>query len=276
MKIRSLVPALAALMVVSVGAAPARADDGVRYYVALGDSLAEESQPIGGSPFGDGYNQGYSDQLLKLVREPAEHLRLVKLGCGAETTTTMLFGGSPFCAYPGPQLDTAVAFLRAHRGEVTFVTIDIGGNDVIAPDGGGTPAVLANLPVILAQLREAAGPGVPIVGMNYYSPTLPSVWAETHDVAAVEARVGRLVAFNDLLESVYAAAGDPVADVESAFDSTDTALLEGVPADVVRLCEWTRLCTPPPLGPDLHPNDAGYAAIAEAFEQALPRTVAAR
>ena len=41
MKIHSLVPALAALMVVSVGAAPARADDGVRYYVALGDSLAE-------------------------------------------------------------------------------------------------------------------------------------------------------------------------------------------------------------------------------------------
>jgi hypothetical protein len=151
-------------------------------------------------------------------------------------------GGSPFCGYPGAQLAAAVAFLRAHRGEVTFVTIDIGGVDVLDPAGGGVAAVRANLPVILAELHEAAGSGVPIVGMSYYSSTLPSVWAETHDVQAVEARVGWLAAFNDLLESIYAAAGDRVADVESAFDSTDTALVDGVPADVVRLCEWTRLC----------------------------------
>src|SRR4029453_6685624 len=137
-------------------------------------------------------------------------------------------------------LGAAVGFLRAHRGEVAFVTIDIGGVDVISPTGGGVAAIAANLPVILADLHEATGPGVPVVGMSYYSPTLPSVWAETHDVQAVEARVGRLAAFNDLLESIYAAAGDRVADVESAFDSTDTALVDGVPADVVRLCEWTR------------------------------------
>jgi lysophospholipase L1-like esterase len=99
---------------------------------------------------------------------------------------------------------------------------------------------------------------------------LPSVWADTHDLQAIEARVGRLVAFNDLLESIYAAADDPIADVESAFDSTDMTLVDGVPADVLRLCEWTRLCTPPPLGPDLHPNDAGYRAMAEAFARALP------
>ena len=37
------------------------------------------------------------------------------------------------------------------------MTIDIGGNDVIAPHGGGVPAIEANLPVILAELREAAG-----------------------------------------------------------------------------------------------------------------------
>jgi lysophospholipase L1-like esterase len=271
MKSRSLVLALTALTIVSVGAAaPARADDGVRYYVALGDSFAQGYQPIGGSPFGDGYNQGYADQLLKLVRAPAEHLRLVKLGCGGETTTTMLFGGSPFCGYPGPQLAAAVAFLRAHRGEVVFVTIDIGGIDVIQPDGGGVAAIEANLPVILAELRDAAGAGVPIVGMNYFSPTLPSVWAATHDLQAVEARVDGLVAFNDLLETIYSAAADPVADVETAFESTDATLVDGVPTDVARLCEWTRLCTPPPLGPDLHPNNAGYGVIARAFERALP------
>jgi hypothetical protein len=157
MKSLSPVLALTALIIVSVGAAaPARADDGVRYYVSLGDSLASGYQPIGGSPFGNGYNQGYADQLLKLVREPAEHLRLVKLGCGSETTTTMLFGGSPFCGYPGAQLAAAVAFLRAHPGKVRFVTIDIGGLDVLDPAGGGVDAIQANPPVILAELREAS------------------------------------------------------------------------------------------------------------------------
>ena len=271
MRIRfSLFTVLAAAL---LAAPTARADEAVRYYVSLGDSLAQGYQPIGGSPFGDGYNQGYADQLLKLLREPAEHLRLVKLGCGAETTTTMLFGGSPFCAYPGPQLAAAVAFLSAHRGEVAFVTIDIGGNDLIQPNGGGGVAIQANLPVILGALRDAAGPRVPIVGMTYYSPTLPSLWFETHDLQAVAARVARLVAVNDLLESIYAGADDPVADVESAFDSTDTTLVDGVPANVVRLCAWTRLCASPPLGPDLHPNNAGYATIAQAFAQVLPPEV---
>src|SRR5262249_9398490 len=206
--------------------------------------------------FGNGYNQGYADQLLKLVRAPAEHLRLVKLGCGAETTTTMRFGGSPFCGYPGAQLAAAVSFLRAHRGELAFVTRDIRGADVIDPGGGGVAAIEANLPVILAELRDAAGSGVPIVGMNYYSPTLPSVWTATHDLRAVEEHVGELVAFNDLLESIYSAADDPVADVETAFESTNTALVDGVPTDVARVCEWTRLSAPPPPGPDLHPKDA--------------------
>jgi hypothetical protein len=62
-------------------AAPlSRADDGVQYYLSLGDSLAQGYQPIGGpsSPLGfPGYNQGYPDQLLKLVRDRYEQLRLV-------------------------------------------------------------------------------------------------------------------------------------------------------------------------------------------------------
>ena len=61
------------------------------------------SQPIGGpwSSLGfPGYNQGYADQLLKLVRDRYEHLRLVKLGCGGETTTTMIIG-TPWC---GPKI----------------------------------------------------------------------------------------------------------------------------------------------------------------------------
>jgi lysophospholipase L1-like esterase len=262
--------ATAAVVAALVAAAPAAAGD--RYYLSLGDSLAQGYQPIGGpwSPLGfPGYNQGYADQLLKLVREPNEQLRLVKLGCGGETTTTMIVG-SPWCGsgFPtGSQLGEATAFLRAHRGDVAFVTLDIGGNDVLQPDGGGVDAVTLNLPVILAQLREAAGAGVSIVGMNYYNPLLVE-WFD--DRASLQGNVDGVVAFNDLLEAIYAAAGDPVADVEGAFASTDTTPVDEVPVDVARLCDLTWICTPPPHGSDIHPNTAGYAAIAQAFAQALP------
>jgi lysophospholipase L1-like esterase len=261
----------AAAIVAALVASVASAAAGSRYYLSLGDSLAQGYQPIGGpwSPLGfPGYNQGYADQLLKLVRQPSEQPRLVKLGCGGETTTTMIVGsawcGSGFPA--GSQLAEAVAFLRAHRGEVAFVTLDIGGNDVLQPDGGGTVAIAANLPLILAQLRDAAGAGVPIVGMNYYNPFLVEWFG---DPTTLQANVDAVVAINDVLEAIYAAAGDPVADVERAFDSTDTTLVDGVPRDVGRLCELTWSCAPPPHGPDIHPNNTGYGAIAQSFADAL-------
>jgi lysophospholipase L1-like esterase len=265
---RLLLGAVALLALVS--AAPAAA--GSRYYLSVGDSLAQGYQPIGGSwtPLGfPGYNQGYADQLLKLVRQPSEQLRLVKLGCGGETTTTMIVG-SPWCGafFPaGSQLAEATGFLRAHRGEVAFVTLDIGGNDVANPDGGGAAAVQANLPPILSALRDAAGPSVPIVGMSYYNPFFVDWFANP---ASLQSHVDELVAFNDLLEAIYAAAGDPVADVEGAFESTDTTLVGGMPVDVARLCALTWSCAAPPHGPDIHPNNDGYAAIAEAFAKSLP------
>jgi lysophospholipase L1-like esterase len=269
---------LAAVVAALVFAAGARADadSTTHYYLSLGDSLAQGYQPIGGppSPLGfPGYNQGYADQLLKLVRDRYEQLRLVKLGCGGETTTTMIVG-SPWCGadFPaGSQLAEATAFLQSHRGEVAFVTIDIGGNDVVAPDGGGVTAIQANLPLILAQLREAAGPGVPIVGMRYYHPFLADVWFGTHDPAALQTAVDTILAFNDFLASFYAAAGDPVADVETAFSTGDIADTDGdgVPNNVEQVCEWTWACTFSPVAGDTHPNTAGYGVIAHAFVEVV-------
>jgi hypothetical protein len=86
----------------------------------------------------------------------------------------------------------------------------------------------------------------------------------------LQAQVAGIVGFNDLLERMYTAAGDPVADVESAFSVTDFAPVDGTPLDVVRECEWTWICTPPPLGPDIHANNAGYGVIAQAFADQLP------
>src|SRR5262249_61441403 len=110
------------------------------------------------------------------------------------------FGGPPFCGYPGPQLAASVAFLDAHRGEVAYVTIDIGGNDVIQPDGGGVAAIETNLPVILAELRDAAGPGVPIVGMNYYNPFFVEWFA---DPESLRGQIDAIVAIKATLEADY-------------------------------------------------------------------------
>ena len=278
MKLRQLFAVGAVALLAIPGAALAGSRDavGVHYYLSLGDSLAQGYQPIGGpwSPLGfPGYNQGYADQLLKLVGDRYEHLRLMKLGCGGETTTTMIVG-SPWCGAgfaAGSQLAEAAAFLQAHRGEVALVTLDVGGNDVTVPDGGGVAAVQANLPNILAQLRTAAGPGVPILGMNYYHPFLPDVWFGTHDPALLQGAVDAITAFNDVLAGLYAAAGIPIADVESAFSMSDVGDPDGdgLPTNVEQVCAWTWRCAPPPHGPDIHPNSAGYAVIAHAFEEAL-------
>jgi lysophospholipase L1-like esterase len=256
----------------------------VHYYVALGDSLAEGHQPNGDV----GY--GYADQFYAALKADDPTLLLESLACGGETSASMISGVEPtgslgsryFCAPPGPrrdelahgsQLADAVAFLRAHSQFVSLITIDIGGNDVglcvyqldQACLADGLTAIKQNLPVILSALREAA-PDVPIVGMNYYDPFL-AFWFS--DPTAAQTTEQMVVHFNDVLGSVYGAAGDPVADVETAFSTTDGTLVGGIPLNVLRICQWTWMCDPT-YGPDLHANTAGYGVIAQAFEQVIP------
>ena len=256
------------------------------YYLSLGDSLAAGEQPTlpPGQNFGD---EGYADQLYASEHATIQNLQLVKLGCGGESTASMLTavptvevpgigpvpyegrGDHYYCSYPhGSQLAEAVNFLHAHRGFVSFVTLDIGAGDIFAlGDVAGRAQIRANLPVILAALRDAAGPDVPIIGMNYYDPFLV-VWFS--DPAALPAEALSAVDFNTMLESIYTAARDPLADVATAFSTTDFTLVGGIPLDVQRICQWTWMCASPPLGPNVHPNTAGYGVIAQAFEKALP------
>jgi hypothetical protein len=63
--------------------------------------------------------------------------------------------------------------------------------------------------------------------------------------------------------------GFRVADVAGAFATTDTTLVDGRPVNVTRICAWTWMCAPAPLGPDIHANRAGYAVIARAFRERL-------
>jgi hypothetical protein len=44
-----------------------------------------------------------------------------------------------------------------------------------------------------------------------------------------------------------------------------------VPLNVARICEWTWMCAPSPVGPNIHANATGYRHIAAAFERAIGR-----
>ncbi len=254
------------------------------YYLALGDSLSQGVQPnaTGASVETE---QGYPDQLYAALRPRHPGLRLVKLGCPGETTSTMIDGG--ICHYPGgSQLAAAVAFLRAHRGHVLLITIDIGANDledcgsqsnflkVVSCFVTDMPGAVSRLATIMARLRTAAGPSVRIVGMSYYLPALAQ-WRDGSSGQAAAKLIERLEAgYNELLEHVYTDYGAKVANVSGAFDTGDfgdQVTLPGigrVPRNVALLCRWTWECAAPPRGPNQHANEAGYGVIARAFGQA--------
>ena len=256
--------------------APAKAPPAT-YYLALGDSLARGVQP-NAAGLSVETPDGYPDQVYAALHPGRPGLRLVKLGCPGETTVSMIGGG--ICRYQeGSQLAAAVAFLQAHRGRVLLVTLDIGAND---PEGCGgepgltqlagcavkdIPAAVSHLGTIVTRLKTAAGPGVRIVGMNYYLPALAE-WRSGlpgHLVAWTAEKLA--AAYNTMLSRVYAQAGVRVANVFGAFQTADFARPAGtnVPRNVTRLCQWTWQCAAPPRGPNQHANQAGYQVIARTF-----------
>lgn len=284
MKLRlSIVVAVCAVVAVSAATLTpvARADDSpTTYYVSLGDSLAASFQPNGD------FTHGYAEQLYDSLLAVQPKLRLVKLGCGGESTVSTRSGSQDptvvlSCGRPhyykhvlyekGTQLAEAVSFLQAHKDKVVLVTIDIGANDLSRLDAQGnvvtcllepagcatqTTRMVENLTAILADLRAAAGPGVPIVGMSYYDVFAPLCVSDPSLLFVCS----RVDAINATLDDTYAAAGDPVADVAGAFENDN--LVTAAP----RVCAWTWFCT---LG-DMHANTAGYGVIAQAFEQVIP------
>jgi len=271
-------------------AAAARTGPPAMYLVSLGDSLAQGVQPDPTSGQDVETDRGYVDDLFAhySAQFPGS-LHLVKLGCPGETTTSMLTGAGSPCTYPreSSQLGAALAFIRAHRSAVVLITIDIGANNVDGCAAGaginqacitsGFAAARSDLPKILGALRAAAGEGTVIAGMNYYDPFLAEYLAGPDGQAVAVQTVKLDVAFNSLLGASFGAFGVPVADVQTAFsttDFTDTGTLAGVgtvPVNVARICAWTWMCAPFPIGPDIHANRVGYQVIAVAFQQVIGR-----
>ena len=255
-------------------AASATPPHGATYYVALGDSLSQGFMPTTGVS-----NEGYVDRLYARLHQSQPQLQLVKLGCPGETTTTMRDGG--ICSYAGAssQLDSAVAFLRTHRGSVKYVTIDIGANDIDPCAASGAidqtcvqkslATIGQNLLAILVSLRLAGGLGPQYAGMTYYDPVLAAWLLGPAGQAVARQSVQVANTFNGLETFEYEIFGMKVADVSGAFHTNDFTVVPfdsgTVPLNVATICALTFMCTLH----DIHPNVQGYDVIASAFEAVI-------
>jgi lysophospholipase L1-like esterase len=245
-------------------AEPSQPPIGRPLYLALGDSLAAG---VGAS---DPAVTGYVPQFYQLLRQQLACQPAGQPSCGSLALRNLGVGGATSTTLLATQLPEAVAELQARNGDpnpyndVRVVTIDIGGNDVFGVvsscAAGPTPECGAliqarlqtfavNFTQILAQLRAAAGPDTVIVAMTYYNP-LPSCrlasLAPLAD-AVLEGGLGVAVGLNDLIRSIAADHGVLVAETYGQLG----------PGELVG-------------GSDcLHPNDAGYQVITEAFAAAL-------
>ncbi|GEM_PF-5396356 len=247
---------------------------GARYQLSLGDSLAAGT----GAPAG----LGYVDDIHAHEAVRLGSLTLQNLACGGATTTSMLHG--PGCSYPqGTQIAAATAFLSAHPGQVAFITIDIGANDVtgcvssagVDESCAATKVALvqSNLAQILSSLTAAA-PGVPIFAMTYYDPFL-AYWVIGNQTAATQSQAG-VVVLNDALTTTYDAAGVHVVAVDVTFDTANSAMTgtyqnTTVPQGVANVCAWTWMCTS--FG-NIHANTTGHQLIGDAFDAVIDAVVA--
>src|SRR5664280_1997306 len=244
------------------------------YYVAMGDSLAAG---VGATQVAN----RYTDLVYQHERARFPGLQLINLSCVGATTTTVLNGGG--CTYAtGSQMGAAEAFLQSHPGQVAFLTIDIGADNVngcFALSGidatciqNGENRVMSDLPQILKGLQSSY-PGLLAYGMDYYDPYLATWLLGASGQALAHQSAAYTVSFNTLLGQIYGAAGMVMADLATLFETTNFAMtgsFQGtpVPQNVALVCQWTLMCT----AVNIHANDAGHAELATAFNQAIDRT----
>jgi lysophospholipase L1-like esterase len=262
---------------------PAGAATAPPYLLALGGSASVGFQPTPGHPRGQPTSSGYAEDLVPLEQQRWPGLDVVHLGCPGATTMTVLQGGGK-CPYPeGSQLQAARAFLRTHP-TTALVTLDLGFNDllscmrheVVDPSCVNEALVTVHeqLVQIVAAIKAAAPPDALIVGIGHYDPYLGDYFRGPVGEAFSAESLGVMQRLDATLRTDYSASGVAVADVASAFDLADRAQvrwsgLPTVPMDVARTCELTWMCNGPPLGRNVHPDDAGYRAIASAIAAAV-------
>jgi lysophospholipase L1-like esterase len=254
-------------------------------YLDIGASVSVGVQPTPRDPSGQPTNRGYSNQLVTLEAAKGVTLKLAELGCPGESIATMLHGPDPCYVAPDTQLSDAVASLRAHHDSVTLVTVDLGFNTLdvcLRSLDIDLTCVTAQLSLLRQQLGQvmraltkAAGPNVVFIGLGHYNPYLTKSTKEgAAEVFAGNSLVA-LLQMNQSLSQVYGSFKVRMADISRAFHEEDTHVVrntkkEITTANVQYECKFTWMCAPKPFGPNIHPTDAGYLAIAKAIEAVLP------
>jgi lysophospholipase L1-like esterase len=269
----------AALLALAATAGAAQAS----VYVALGDSLARGWQPDS-SGHSHSTDAGYVDGVARSLAASHHALTTVKLGCPGETAESMLAGGT--CSYAhGTQMRQAEAVLRANRGHVAAVTVNIGDNDVercIHRSGVDEDcaerelAIVRNrLPRIARRLRAAAGPDVAVAGLTDYDQFL-AFWLRGARGRRIARRSVQVVLeLNRSADAIYADAGLLAADAAGEFATAELdrrVKLRGhgrVPLAVARVCRWTWACSDAPIGFNDHANATGYGVLARVVTAAL-------
>lgn len=260
-------------LVGAVSAAPALAAPAhhrVDYYLSLGDSLAFGYQPnlVARGDTNPADYRSYAEDYAAI----APRLRLVNYGCPGETTTTFVDGGCPWSAplhssygAAPSQLGATTAFLTAHPGRVSLVTLDIGSNDLLALVYGcqatdpsnlqaclsaGLPAVLTtmatNITAILGTVHQLA-PNARIVLFNLYNPLALELPSSDQLISAVNQQLAQVATANH-------------AQVADAFDAINIAA--GSIFEKLSICLLTWECT---SYANVHPNTLGYLALTSAL-----------
>lgn len=287
MKILSL--ALLAGALLAASATPAAAATKKPIYVSLGDSLAWSytKDPAGVVAQSD---KGYTELLAAKARASRRYgkkLVVKKFGCPGETTASYLSGsgrlGGLDCGFAKSQHADSLAYIKKNRKRIGFITVNIGNNNFTPCAAGGVDiacvqrgneALDRDLPRIYRALRKAAGKRVPIVVYNVYDPFLALYLqgGEYRSFALLTVDLARQISTK--IATFGAKQKFKVADAFGAFKTSQTTQVTTVngvqmPVAVATICAYTFMCRPAPVGPDIHPTDAGYAALATAAAKKL-------
>jgi lysophospholipase L1-like esterase len=228
------------------------------YYLALGDSMAFGYQPDKGVKPAT-FHTGYVDLLAARLAKLSPKIQVVNYGCPGESTVTFTRGGCDWLKggmklhdpFKGSQVDAAVAFLKAHPGKVSPITLTLWGNDLypLSQQAKGAPKAIAafekRFSTILERLRAAA-PKAEIIVSGAWNPEANALWKTEPLYRSVDKAIGRAAATSRAR----------VANMWAAFNSGNRA------AQKARLCKVTYFCS---KGGDPHPTNAGYQAMADAF-----------
>ena len=258
--------ALLASPAAAAAARPANFDPPKRYYLALGDSIGygfQTSKALAGLP-PQAFNTGYVDLFSARLRHLRPGITTVNFSCPGESTlsfttpcTWKASGHGLHDDYPGSQLDAALAFLAAHRGRVSPVTLSLNGNDIDAflqscPPGDlaciqdGAPAAIAQyrirLTTILERLRAAA-PDAEIILTGAYDP----------DIGEFSFADPLFTVLNNAESMAGATVRARLANPFPAFNPQGDEA-----AETTAICTLTLVCAQH----DTHPSDAGYRALA--------------